>query len=121
METSRRRINGEIQAEAENHKLRPKRRACAQKLLSQKAPENEIMQDTRGEALAGEASGRPPIEKETSGKQPLRRAGAATVILEPKTESSKVHGNITPAQRQRFQAGAEKHKTRPKRRACAQK
>ena len=57
METPRRRINGDIQAGAEKQKIRPKRRASAQKLLSRKAPENEIMQDTRGEALTYDPPG----------------------------------------------------------------
>ena len=57
METPRRRINGDIQAGAEKRKKHPKRRASAQKLLSRKAPENEIMQDTRGEALTSEPPG----------------------------------------------------------------
>ena len=76
METSRRRSHGEIRAGAEKQKIRPKRRACAQKLLSQKAPENEIMQDTRGEALAGEALGKKEVFRRTAFTTRRRSNGA---------------------------------------------
>ena len=60
---TRRRSNGEIEAGAEKPKKHPKRRASAQKLVSEKAPENDIMQDTRGEALTYEAPSRRPSRR----------------------------------------------------------
>ena len=121
MEPTRQHTNGDIQVGTQKVRKRPERRACAQKSLSEKSPENDIMSDTRGEAVDFESLSKGPFGPQTT----KRTAKAARKRIDgdfwSEKRSPKVHGTSAPAHGPENRKGPEMQRKRPMHRASAQK